>query len=75
MKPRKVLHCQMQKALFVPGYGELRQRTINQQFNPGAVMELHPLGVSITFSTGLQWIAPSAIIECIVLEPPDVKKD
>jgi len=75
MKPRKVLHCQLIKALFIPGYRELNQRTINTQFHPGVRMELHSLGVYVVFQNGFEWIAPSSMLEVIVLEPLDAKKD
>jgi hypothetical protein len=74
MKPRNILHCQLTKALFIPGYKELSQRTLNQQFHPGIKMALHPLGAFVTFANGLECIVPSQMIEVIVLEAQDATK-
>lgn len=78
MKGKRISHVQLHKAVFIPNYGELTKRTLNQQFYPGIQFEMTEYGVYCEFK-GKQFLFPWVLVECISLEDaaketPSVKK-
>jgi hypothetical protein len=73
----KVKHIQLEKAIFIPGYGELKGRTLNDTHYPGIVFEKTTSGIEVTINRSgvlTTFMLPYAQVEALVYETPDVKK-
>lgn len=70
---RIVKHLQLEKAFFVPGFGELKGRTLNSTHYPGIKMSICFAGILCQMGDN-EFIIPFAKCEPIVLEK-QVKKD
>lgn len=76
---RKVTHLQLNKAYFVPGFGELKGRTLNAQFYPSIQMLMNDWGgVDCTVDFGgksTEFSVPPGSYEIAVYAVAAIKKE
>lgn len=65
MKP--VAHVQLSKALFVPGFGELKGRTLSKTFYKEITMFTENEGVLCKINK-ITFLIPWGMVECAVLD-------
>lgn len=65
MKP--VSHAQLSKAIFVPGFGELKGRTLSKTFYKDIKILTDSEGLLCTINK-INFLIPWGMVECMVLE-------